>query len=70
MEGPLTNQLPSIWEHGTTKARFISEGADLKGFISTTSQWKRIQKLSYDDAKLLKTCSTRLQETLTELTTQ
>eukprot|EP00975_Prorocentrum_lima_P049557 10369105-Prorocentrum_lima.AAC.1 len=62
MEGPLKDQLPSIWDHGTTKARLISEGVELKGFICTTNQWERIRLRSYDDAKLLKTCSTRLQK--------
>eukprot|EP00975_Prorocentrum_lima_P048909 10231652-Prorocentrum_lima.AAC.1 len=59
-------KLPSILEHGTTKARLISEGVDLGGFICTTNQWERIRLRSYDDPKLVKTCSTRLQQKKTD----
>eukprot|EP00975_Prorocentrum_lima_P017612 3716772-Prorocentrum_lima.AAC.1 len=70
MEGPLKEKLPSFWENGTTKAHLISEGVNLDGFISTTSQFERLRQRSYDDAKLLNTCGKRLQKTLTDLTTK
>eukprot|EP00975_Prorocentrum_lima_P009779 2082949-Prorocentrum_lima.AAC.1 len=57
----MKNSLQEWWKAGTTKARLLSSGANLKqGFLNPTNHFKRLHRLSYDDDKMIQECGNRL----------